>query len=427
MPQESPTDNFEASRLVPDLELDASWSPPVCFIIDDEPAIQNLIATAISSFGALIERFDNANDALKAVPKLNPKLIFLDLSLKGSDAVEVIRGLSSLHFKGIVQLVSGQNAGLLKDLQLIGLRHAITMLPPLQKPFRVDAVRTITREVFSDTLRAEPTASHASAKQPQQKVDLGEVIANDWLQLWYQPKIDIQHMKPVGAEGLVRCIHPKHGLLLPGAFLPGAKPQDMVAMTERILMRALSDWPLFTAGGFPLKLSLNVSVDLLSAIPVAQIVREYGPKRDDWPGLILEITEDQAVRDFALMHEIAVQLRLYNISIAIDDFGTGYSHLARLKDFPFAELKLDRSLVMNCENAETNALCRMAIDLAHKFGAVAVAEGIEKVEEVRALREMGCDIGQGFLFAPAVPRDKLLNAMQRRQGELAKKSENATA
>ena len=104
----------------------------------------------------------------------------------------------------------------------------------------------------------------------------------------------------------------------------------------------------------------------------------------------------------------------YNIFLAIDDFGTGYSHLARLKELPFAELKLDRSLVTDCGVDEKNAsLARAAIDLAHRFGTKAVAEGIEKTSELKALVQMGCDMGQGFLFAKPMPRDNLLSSLVR--------------
>jgi EAL domain-containing protein (putative c-di-GMP-specific phosphodiesterase class I) len=126
----------------------------------------------------------------------------------------------------------------------------------------------------------------------------------------------------------------------------------------------------------------------------------------------LEITEDQVVRDIPLVHEIATQLRIHNIVLAIDDFGTGYSQLARLKELPFAELKIAHSLVMNCGSEKDNAMvCQAAIDLAHRFGAAAVAEGIENVSELKALCRMGCDVGQGFLFSKPSPRDKLLSSL----------------
>ena len=153
-------------------------------------------------------------------------------------------------------------------------------------------------------------------------------------------------------------------------------------------------------------------MSVLSKLPILALVRELKPKQENWPGIILELTEDQVVRDIPLVHEIATQLRIHDIMVAIDDFGTGYSHLARLKDLPFAELKVAHSLVMNCGRESNNSsVCQAAIELAHRFGAVAVAEGIENISELKALSRMGCDVGQGFLFGKAVPRDTLLSSL----------------
>ncbi len=113
------------------------------------------------------------------------------------------------------------------------------------------------------------------------------------------------------------------------------------------------------------------------------------------------------MRDITLTQEIATQLRIYDIVLALDDFGAGYSNLARLKQLPFAELKLDRQIVAGCDtDAATAALCQMSIDLAHQLGAVAVGEGIETRAELYALARMGCDLGQGFLLAPPMPQER---------------------
>jgi EAL domain-containing protein (putative c-di-GMP-specific phosphodiesterase class I) len=189
----------------------------------------------------------------------------------------------------------------------------------------------------------------------------------------------------------------------------------MLKLTEKIILAALADWTRFAEQGFSLKIALNVPVGALVKLPISSIVRDNRPKSDRWPGLILEVTEDQIVRDIPLAHEIATQLKIYDIVLAIDDFGTGYSHLARLRDLPFAELKLDRNLVANCGNDTTSAaLCQTSIDLAHRFGTVAVAEGIEKASELEMLLKMRCDFGQGFLFAPPMPRDRFVALLNRR-------------
>ncbi len=389
-----------------------------CFIVDDEPAIQNLLAGALGPLGCRPEKFRSAGAALVALQRVRPQFVFLDVSLEGSDAIDVMRGLGQAKFRGKVQLISGKDEQTLRELQLIGERHALSMLPPLQKPFRIAAVRQIIEQGLAELKQGPAAEPNAPVDLSYQKLRLDEVLRNNWFQLWYQPKIDIQKMKPIGAEGLARCVHPVFGVVKADSFVRGADEASLAKLGERALVQALYDWPLFNMLGLPFKLSINLSVESLTRIPVAKIVRELRPKESNWPGMIVEITEDQAIKDIHAIHEIAIQLKLYGISIAIDDFGAGYSHLARLKELPFSELKIDRSLVSNCDqDSHTASLCRTAIELAHKFDTVAVAEGIERVGEVRALQEMGCDYGQGYLFAHATPRDKLIESMKKRIAE----------
>ena len=113
-----------------------------------------------------------------------------------------------------------------------------------------------------------------------------------------------------------------------------------------------------------------------------------------------------------------------NIKLAIDDFGRGYSSLVRLKELPFAELKLDRTFVTDCGTDKVNApLCKTVIDLAHNFGSIAVAIGIEKASDVVALVSMGCDYGQGFLLGQPMPEERFLSLLrQRSQGRLSASS-----
>jgi EAL domain-containing protein (putative c-di-GMP-specific phosphodiesterase class I) len=158
-----------------------------------------------------------------------------------------------------------------------------------------------------------------------------------------------------------------------------------------------------------------VPVGVLLRLPIAALVAEYRPQAEHWPGLIVEITEDQIARDIAQANEIATQLRVAGISIAIDDFGAGYSSFSSLRNLPFAELKLDRSFVRGCAIDATNAaICQTAIDLAHRFGGAAVAEGIESQADLQALMVMGCDFGQGALIAPPMPKERFLELLRQR-------------
>jgi EAL domain-containing protein (putative c-di-GMP-specific phosphodiesterase class I) len=247
------------------------------------------------------------------------------------------------------------------------------------------------------------------------KITLADVLARNWFELWYQPKIELRTMRLDGAEALVRARHPQRGVLPPGVFLPGAGEADMLALTERVILTALKDWDDFAANGLSLKIAVNVPVSALIKLPISSIVRECRPAAESWPGLIMEVTEDEIVRDLRLANEAAAELQAARCSLALDDFGAGYSSIARLKQLPFSELKIDRAYVINCHTDRVNAgLCEVFVELAKRFGLKTVAEGIELVHESHKLQALGCDVGQGYLYAKPMPKAQLIATMRRR-------------
>lgn len=245
-------------------------------------------------------------------------------------------------------------------------------------------------------------------------VGLADILDRGWLELFYQPKIELKTKRLVGAEGLVRARHPTQGLLNPGVFLPGASESDMLRLTERVIITALQDWQACAAAGIPLKLSVNVPVSALVKLPIAGILRQWRPRTSTWPGLIMEVTEDEIIHDLKIANEAADALREFNCTLALDDFGAGYSSLARLRQLPFSELKIDRSYVINCHVDRVNAgLCETIVELARRFGLKTVAEGIETPHESHKLQGIGCDIGQGYLFGKPMPKAQLIGIIRR--------------
>lgn len=425
--QEEGQQSFKAAQSNGPQKADASLAPassaaapaPLCYVVDDEPGIRQIITYSLHGFGIRTREFEGAPTVLAALKQQSPDLLFLDVSLRGSDAIDVIRGLAANNYSGTVQIMSGKDPALLEEIRRVGERHSLHMLPVLSKPFRADAVRKVISEHFKECLRKTQSVETApAAEMPviEPSVTLDEILHKNWLRLWYQPKILLKRRSLAGAEGLVRAAHPEQGIIPPGAFLPNASEESMLRLTEVVLLWVLREWEYFAERGFALKMAINVPVSAFVKLPISTIVRENRPKSEAWPGLVLEVTEDQIVRDIPLAHEIATQLKIYDIELAIDDFGTGYSHLARLRELPFAELKLDRNLIANCGEDQTNAaLCQTGIELAHRFGTRAVAEGIEKGSELEALIRMNCDLGQGFLFAPPMPKERFVSLLNQRK------------
>ncbi len=249
-------------------------------------------------------------------------------------------------------------------------------------------------------------------------VAIDEALRNNWLEIWYQPKIDLKRKCLAGAEALARIRHPHEGMLWPESFLPETDEESLALLTEHALLTTLRNWTSFADAGFNLHLAINVPASALWKMPIARIVSDNRPKVENWPGLILEVTEDQIVREIAQTQKVAGELKDCGVTIAIDDFGAGYSSFSSLRDVPFAELKVDESFVKDCATDATNAaICQTAIDLAHRFGSVAVAEGIESLTDLQALVVMGCDFGQGMLIAPPMPKERFLELLRQRMNK----------
>jgi EAL domain-containing protein (putative c-di-GMP-specific phosphodiesterase class I) len=284
------------------------------------------------------------------------------------------------------------------------------------------------RDWSSNLSQDEHSLLEDSMRGVRPHIDIEQALREHWLEIWYQPKIDLRRNCLAGAEALARIHHPTLGVLLPNAFLEDTDETSLAHLTEHALLTTLRDWSVFAAAGFNLHLAINVPVNVLLRMPIPTLVNENRPTDKSWPGLIVEVTEDQIVRDIALANEIAKQLRINGVTIAIDDFGGGYSSFASLREMPFAELKIDHTFVKDCAIEGTNgAICQTAIDLAHRFGSRAVAEGIENPADLQALQVMRCDFGQGILLAPPMPKERFIEILNQRNNKPAQPQSAETA
>ena len=275
---------------------------------------------------------------------------------------------------------------------------------------------------------AEPRRFSSPPASAPTRIAVDEALRNNWLEIWYQPKIDLKRKCLAGAEALARIRHPQEGVLWPESFLPGIDDESLAHLTEHALLTTLRNWTSFADAGVNLHLSINVPASALSKLPIGEIVAQNRPQSENWPGLILEVTEDKIVRDIAMAKKCAAELKASGVTIAIDDFGAGYSSFSSLRDLPFAELKLDGSFVKNCAIDATNAaICQTAIDLAHRFGSVAVAKGVESMADLQALVVMGCDFGQGMLVAPPMPKERFLELLSQRMNKPRPQAEPAAS
>jgi EAL domain-containing protein (putative c-di-GMP-specific phosphodiesterase class I)/CheY-like chemotaxis protein len=389
---------------------------PLCFVVDDEASIRHFLSLVLHGSGIDTMEFADGDAMRKAVAKRAPSLVFLNISLDSADAIASVVALGKNCFQGAVQLMSMRGAAVLDHVKNIGLQHKLNMLPVLKKPFETDAIAKILEGL---KLGLPPSAAS--------RIELDEALANNWIEFWYQPKIDMRKKRLAGAEAYARARHPQYGILLPGAFMPNAKEDAVAKLSELALNNALKAGLTFSNLGINLRLTVNIPVPVLVKLPIEDIVKKHQPNADKWSGLIIDVPEEQIISDLALASELTKKLERLNVRLAIDDFGRGYSSLAKLGELPFAELKLDRSFVTDCGTDKVNApLCKTVIDLAHNFGRVAVAMGIEKASDAHALVSMGCDYGQGFLLGQPMPEERFISLLRQRAATQGKNLTAAT-
>ncbi|HTV38643.1 MAG TPA: EAL domain-containing protein [Xanthobacteraceae bacterium] len=381
-----------------------SGRAPLCFVIDSDASIRHFLSLIMHGAGLDTEEFADGQGLTAALARRTPDAVFLNIPLDSAEAIGCVVALGQRGYSGYLQLMSSRGSAVLAHVKSIGDQHRLLMLPPLKKPFETSVVLKVLQDI---KLGDPPTVAG--------RVDLNEALSKDWVEFWFQPKIDLRKKQLVGAEAFARVRHPIHGVLTPGAFMPGASESSLVTLSELALAQALRAGLNFAKLGVNLRLAVNIPVNALVKIAVADIVQKYRPQYDKWPGLVIDVTEEQIVTDLKLASDLTKRLAHLNVKLAIDDFGRGYSSLVRLKELPFAELKLDRAFVADCGTDKVNApLCKTVIDLAHNFGSIAVAIGIEKAADALALVSMGCDYGQGFLLGQPMPEERFTSLLRQR-------------
>ena len=276
--------------------------------------------------------------------------------------------------------------------------------------------RGVRCELFDSELR-ERVAERRKVEQ-----ELKDAIINDEFRVLYQPQVDLQTGRIFGVEALVRWDHPGHGLLAPADFISLAEETGLIIpIGSWVLKEALQQGQRWRSArpDLPLQISVNLSArqhedpDLVAR--VEQALTETGTNPAD---LCLEVTETVVMEDVAFTLATFKALKALGTKLSIDDFGTGYSSLSSLKRFPVDSLKVDRSFVAglghaNGNGAEDVAIVTAVISLAHTLGLTAIAEGVETSEQLDELRDMECDMAQGFYFArprPALAIGELLGA-----------------
>lgn len=254
-------------------------------------------------------------------------------------------------------------------------------------------------------------------KLVQVQTALRYAVERNELVLHYQPQVDLETGRIVGAEALLRWNHPQHGMVPPSEFIAMAEESGLIVpIGEWVLAEASRQNKRWRVAGLPrIRMGVNLSARQFQQGTLAKHIETVLNETELEPSdLELELTESMLVKDADAAAEVCRELQAIGVRFSIDDFGVGYSSLSYLKRFPITALKVDRSFIKPLPgDASDVALCRAIVAVAHALNASVIAEGVETEAQRSLLQREGVETGQGYLFSPAVPADQFVDLLRR--------------
>lgn len=381
---------------------------PRLLLVDDDPFMLGVQSRMLRAMGyAVIDTAASADAALRLLGegRAAVDVVICDLNMPDIDGLELLRRLGDSGFRGDVILLSGEGPRIIHAVRKLFAGRSPSILGGLEKPAGRAALRTLL-DRWKPPVAPVPVFRWpdytAADLQPAQQ-------AEQWV-LHYQPKVDLRTGALTGMEALVRWNHPAHGLVYPDRFIGLAEDCGTIdALTDWVLQAALAQLVRWHREGLQIQMAINVSMENLRAPDFARrvgaMVRQHRLSPQD---VVLEVTESRVLAMSSAALETLVRLRMQRFGLSIDDFGTGHSSLAQLRDVPFTELKIDRGFVHDArQNELIRPMLEGSVGIAHRLGLQAVAEGVETEDDWALLRELGCDVAQGYFIGRPMPGDAL--------------------
>ncbi|MCY4177600.1 MAG: EAL domain-containing response regulator, partial [Endozoicomonadaceae bacterium] len=380
------------------------------FIVVEDNAFQRTMA--IKMLEAMGSSFvlgaENGHDAIKKLIDHDQPvdITITDLDMPGMDGVEFMRHLAEKKLCSAVAVASGMDMSLIRTVEELVEQHGLFVLGHIQKPMNQDKIKKLL-DVYQSKQRIRNPDTFANEISLDDAIN---ALNNQEFKVWYQPKVNLADGSWHAVEALARWEHPQQGIISPGRFIPLLEQAQRIhELTWQQLHILATDIQTWLKAGENIAVSVNLSPAMLNdkSLPekLSEIVNHY---KVPTKNIVLEITESIIMQNIALSLEIIARLKLRGFLLSIDDFGTGYSSFQQLGRIPFSELKIDQSFVKDAgENDKNRAIIESSINLAKQLNLKTVAEGVETAGEWKLLQSLGCDMGQGFFIAKAMPKKQL--------------------
>lgn len=377
-------------------------------VIDDSRSILDYFNIVLEGLGVLnVFTAINGHKALEILDHEGDiELILCDLNMPEMDGIEILRHLSERNYQGKIILISGEHQRVIDSTARLAEAYHLNIIGTLAKPVTMKQLRELLAGTRYQSRYGISTALHEFNLD-----DLALALDKNEFIIYVQPKIDLHSLEVVGGEALARWQHPELGLIGAEAFIPFLESNDLIYRLTDILL----DQSMLLASEIckiepTLKISFNVSVSCLDRFNLPDILLARCSELGISPGnLVFELTESHLAKDFKKVLEIMTRMRLKGFGLSIDDFGTGYSSLEQLQNFPFDELKIDKTFVTGAsEIAASQAIIESSVALAKKLDMRVVAEGVETREDWQFVTRVGCDIIQGYMLARPMPTNDFI-------------------
>lgn len=379
--------------------------PCSILIVEDHPFqhvyLQNLF-NELGDFDLVCAR--DGEEALACLKHRDFDLVLTDLLMPGMDGVQFIQGLAAHPSRPALAIMSAASRRMLMGASLVASNLQVKVIGLISKPVNAAALRCLTDQLQA-LRQIAPVDSHPGIDRQA----IVTALDNDALQAWFQPKKALSNGRIVAAEALVRWVHPEHGTLLPGAFLPAL---IACGLEERllwcVLKQAMAAQSAWRQQGYDIPVSVNLPTHLLNSHDLPDRILAFVLKHQGLPARIcFELMECSVPDDISNFYAGACRLRIKGFGLSQDDFGKGYSSYMNLVSAPFTELKIDRALVQGCNaNEELAQALTSIVSLGRQLGLTVVAEGVETAQELALLRKIDCTQVQGFLISHAVSSDQ---------------------
>jgi EAL domain-containing protein (putative c-di-GMP-specific phosphodiesterase class I) len=357
-------------------------------VADGKLHIRDFLREALEELGFITSECERSDDLRAVLSDQRPDLFVLGLSAGGFASNAILEALGRMQFDGKVLVFGQAGSPMVTAMMAIGEKLGLAMLPLLPTPFN------------DGDLRDRTAVLRRAEAPPQPPINVAEALHAEWIELWYQPKIEVRSLTLSGVEALIRIRHPTWGTVPPAYFLPDNTDPHFSALSEFVIARAIKDWRYFVTEYGHVEISINLPLAFFQHPAAIECLASQMPSHPAFEGLIVEIKCSELVGNLPLARQAARQLQLLNIGISIDDVGADWPLLMEAEDFPFVELKVERRFVTGCaDDRLKQSTCRRILELADGYGARTVAKGVETRSDFLTARELGFDLIQGFFFA----------------------------